>query len=146
MTVEREPARPEDERAAWEAIVADLTTDPVFRSTDPGAVPPTAAADDEPVLIPELPDVDDDPADAFLPPEPPPIPRPADTVARFAWAGVIGGPVLLVADYALSLGRFVSGVAIVMAIGGFVTLVARRREHSPDERWGEDHFGDGAIR
>lgn len=142
MSIERDPARPEDERAAWEAIVADLTTDPVFQlqSAPPGP------DDGEPALVPELPDVDDDPNAAFLPPEPPPIPRPADTVARFAWAGVIGGPVLLVADYALSLGRFVSGAAIVMAIGGFVTLVARRREQSPDEQWGEDHFGDGAIR
>ena len=108
--------------------------------------PAASSPDDGPVLVPELPDVDDDPQAAFLPPEPPPIPRPADTVARFAWAGVIGGPVLLIADYALSIGPFVSGVAIVVAIGGFVTLVARRRERSPDEQWGEDHFGDGAIR
>lgn len=142
MSIERDPARPEDERAAWEAIVADLTTDPVFQVQAPAASSPDA----EPVLVPELPDVDDDPQAAFLPPEPPPIPRPADTVARFAWAGVIGGPVLLIADYALSIGPFVSGVAIVVAIGGFVTLVARRRERSPDEQWGEDHFGDGAIR
>lgn len=146
MSIERDPTRPEDERAAWEAIVADLTTDPVFRLAGEPAPPASAAADDEPVLVPELPDVDDDPSAGFLPPEPPPIPRPADTVARFAWAGVIAGPVLLVADYALSLGRFVSGAAIVMGIGGFITLMARRREPSHDEQWGEDHFGDGAIR
>ena len=142
MSGERDPARPEEERAAWEAIVADLTTDPVFQLRSAHA----PQVDDEPVLVPELPEAEDDAPEGFLPPEPPPIPRPADTVARFAWAGVIGGPVLLVADYALSLGRFVSGAAIVMAIGGFVTLVARRREASPDEQWGEDHFGDGAIR
>ena len=139
-----------DERAAWEAIVADLATDPAFRSPAP---PPAVEIDPESLGIPELPDadsanpdLDDGSRDAFDPPEPPPIPRPVDTVARFAWAGVVGGPVVLLLDYVLALGRIVSVAGLVLAIGGFVTLIARKREQSPDERWGEDHFGDGAIR
>mgnify|MGYP006268793351 FL=1 len=125
------------ERAAWDAIVANLEADPeLARLRLPEGEPPHVDAD-----LVNLDDTED-----FTPPEPPPIPRPADVIARFAWAAVIGGPVLLLASSALSLGSFLSGVGAILGVAGFVTLIARRSERSPDEQWGEDHFGDGAIR
>ncbi|MFD8820088.1 hypothetical protein ACFV23_53585, partial [Streptomyces sp. NPDC059627] len=39
-------------------------------------------------------DFDEDDEGHFVPPEPPPLPE-ADATAKFAWLGVVGGPVLL---------------------------------------------------
>lgn len=131
---------PDDtEHAAWQQIVADLTSDPLFDvlGTQEPAPEPDELRHDDFTLADE---------GTFTPPEPPPIPRPDDVVARFAWAAALGGPALLVISYVLSLGDFIAGVAVLLAIAGFITLVARKRDRSPDEQWGEDHFGDGAVR
>jgi len=80
---------------------------------------------------------DDD--DHFVPPPPPPHPR-GDAVTRWAWAGVVGGPVLL--TLATLLGWSVSGwpavVGVVGFLAGFGTLVARmgdgpRVDDGPDD-------------
>ena len=76
----------------------------------------------------------------FEPPEPPPIPMP-DTVGRFAWAGAIGGPIFLVLVYVLGLGSFLTTLALVASIAGFITLVARKREREVSD--GERD--DGAV-
>ena len=133
-----------DEKAAWEAIVADLSQDPnLVRHTfiTPPAAPPTSTPD------PLEPDADDAFIDALLdeghesfePPDPGPLELPKHPIARFAWAGALGGPVLLILANVLSWGKFISGVAIAAAAIGFVTLIAR---HS-DER--EDDGNDGAV-
>ena len=76
--------------------------------------------------------------DHFVPPEPPPLPR-GDAISRLAWAGVIGGPLVLLLA-ALLGGYLPFGVptavlllALAAFIGGFVTLVARMPGESPDD-------------
>jgi hypothetical protein len=78
-------------------------------------------------------------ADAFVPPEPPPLPR-GDAFTMLAWAGVVLGPLFLVisviwqnAPQALVL------TSLAGFVGGFVTLVARMPKHR------EDDDDDGAV-
>lgn len=76
----------------------------------------------------------DDPTDHFEPPPPPPLPI-ADSTTRLAWAGVVGGPVLLllsvVLGWELASWAQVGGVAAMVV--GFITLVARMRDGSEDD-------------
>lgn len=62
----------------------------------------------------------------FVPPAPPPLPR-GDTVSRFAWAGVLGGPTYLL--LALLVGWEIPPLLGAGAVGAFVagfgTLVVR---------------------
>ncbi|GAA4968232.1 hypothetical protein [Kineococcus glutinatus] len=78
-------------------------------------------------------------ADGFVPPEPPPLPR--DLVVWAAWAGVLGGPVvLLVAAVARGhLPGLVAAIAAAAFVAGFATLVLRL----PSRR--EDDDDDGAV-
>ena len=84
----------------------------------------------------------DDPDDHFRPPPPPPLPKP-DRIGRFAWAGAVGGPALLV--LAALLGLRLEGWVGLLAVGGFmagfVTLVARMKDRPPPDS-GPD---DGAV-
>lgn len=77
--------------------------------------------------------------DHFEPPPPPPIPVP-DTVGRFAWAAVLGGPLFLIV--ATILQADVSGwpgfVGLAAFVGGFVTLVARMKDRPPTDLGGDD--------
>ena len=129
-----EPGTPENEnpdlsaqkeQRAWDAIVADLSG-----TIDIGDLTPTPDP-----FIDELLSEEGD----YQPPHPPPLKAPADAVARFAWAGALGGPVLLIFSNVLGLGRFISGTALAASVIGFVTLIAR---HS-DER--KDNGDDGAV-
>jgi hypothetical protein len=143
--------------SAWAGIVAD------FERTSQGPVPPWPASED----------VDDDEGDPpvrggleagrtpertsppydtsvhrvedhdhFEPPPPPPLPS-VDPVTRFAWAGALGGPaVLLLAALAgLPLAGWVGALAVAAFMAGFVTLVARMKERPPTDS-GPD---DGAV-
>ncbi|MGW5199615.1 hypothetical protein [Streptomyces spiralis] len=78
----------------------------------------------------------------FVPPEPPPLPE-ADATAKFAWLGVVGGPVLLL--LAVLLGWDMTWWLTTLCIGGFlggiVTLVARMKPGDEDE----DDPGRGAV-
>lgn len=116
---------PYDE-SAWERIVADLS-DEMPEAPIPSA-PPPAPADPE------------DPEDRFEPPEPPPLPR-MDLVTRLAWAGALGGPLLLFAGVLLP--GLVSSTAVTLGIiafvAGFLTLVLRH----PNEP--EDGWDDGSV-
>jgi len=129
-----------DEEEAWRSIVADLSKDPNFtRHTfvtppAPVAAEPEPDADDE--FITEL---LSDEHDEFQAPDPGPLELPSHPIARFAWAGALGGPVLLILSNVLGLGRFISGTALAASVIGFVTLIAR---HS-DER--KDNGDDGAV-
>ena len=79
-------------------------------------------------------------ADAFVPPEPPPLPR-GDAISRLAWAGVVAGPVFMLISVivwqhpppALLL------TALAGFTGGFITLVSRMPKHRDDD---DD---DGAV-
>ena len=132
-----------DEQAAWAAIVADLSQDPhLVRHTF--ITPPTTPV--EPVSEVE-PDSDDlfietlldDTHEEFQAPDPGPLELPSHPIARFAWAGALGGPVILLLANILGWGKFISGVAVAASAIGFVTLIAR---HS-DER--KDGDNDGAV-
>jgi hypothetical protein len=77
----------------------------------------------------------------FVPPTPPPLPE-VDTVAKFAWAAALGGPLYFL--IAALLGWRISGWSAVLAIcafvGGFAVLVARMKD-----RTGSDDPDDGAV-
>lgn len=87
-------------------------------------------------------DFDADEDDHFQPPNPPPLPE-TDPVTRFAWAGVIGGPAVLVINAILSwpLGTWVGGLSMIAFVGGFVTLIARMNDRNPDD----EGWDDGAV-
>ena len=93
--------------------------------------PPTAAVPDE-----------DEPDDHFVPEPPPPLPE-ADRITRIAWAGLIGGPSLIILAGVLGIG--LEGWVVVLALGGFLggfgTLVARMRDRRDDD----DGWHDGAV-
>jgi hypothetical protein len=132
-----------DEKAAWAAIVADLSQDPnLVRHTfiTPPTTPKPENAQDEPdadeVFIDAL---LDEGSDQFEPPDPGPLELPAHPIARFAWAGALGGPVILLLSNIFGWGKFISGIAVAASAIGFITLIAR---HS-DER--KDGDNDGAV-
>jgi hypothetical protein len=83
-----------------------------------------------------------DTEDHFEPPPPPPLPE-VDTITRVAWAGALGGPlVLLLAALAgIPLGGWVGFLALAAGMAGFVTLVARMKDRPPTDS-GPD---DGAV-
>ncbi|WP_155055161.1 hypothetical protein [Streptomyces blattellae] len=87
-------------------------------------------------------DFEEDDEGHFVPPEPPPLPE-ADTTAKFAWLGVIGGPLLLL--LAVLLGWEMTWWLTTLGIGGFVggfsTLVMRMRTDDEDD----DDPGRGAV-
>ncbi|MDO0928086.1 hypothetical protein QQY24_22715 [Streptomyces sp. TG1A-8] len=78
----------------------------------------------------------------FVPPEPPPLPA-ADTTARFAWLGVVGGPVLLLLAVVLGwqMTWWLTTLGIGGFLGGFVTLVTRMRTDEDQD----DDPGRGAV-
>ncbi|CAB5042520.1 MAG: hypothetical protein F2923_07990 [Actinobacteria bacterium] len=130
-----------NEEEAWRSIVADLSQDPDLKRHT-FITPQTPAAPVEP-----QPDADDEFIDELLsneheefePPDPGPLELPAHPIARFAWAGALGGPVLLILSNVFGFGKFVSGIALAASVIGFVTLIAR---HS-DER--DDNGDNGAV-
>ncbi|MFN8076287.1 MAG: hypothetical protein U0Q15_12815 [Kineosporiaceae bacterium] len=79
-------------------------------------------------------------ADAFVPPDPDPLP-PGDMVSRLSWLGVLAGPLFLVfaALFWNGLPQWLLLLAVVAFVGGFATLVARM----PQERDEDDD--DGAV-
>ncbi|MFF1626241.1 hypothetical protein ACFVXA_12830 [Streptomyces sp. NPDC058246] len=87
-------------------------------------------------------DFDEDDEGHFVPPEPPPLPA-ADTTAKFAWLGVIGGPVLLLLAVLLGwdMTWWLTTVGIGGFLGGFGTLVMRMKTDDED---GDDP-GRGAV-
>ncbi|PJE98555.1 hypothetical protein CUT44_07645 [Streptomyces carminius] len=79
----------------------------------------------------------------FVPPEPPPLPK-GDTVSRFAWLAVLGGPLLLVLTvlFQQEVTWWITTLGVGGFLGGFATLVTRMRD---DEDDGFDDPGRGAV-
>ncbi|MEU8518609.1 hypothetical protein [Streptomyces sp. NBC_01216] len=80
----------------------------------------------------------------FVPPEPPPLPE-ADATTKFAWLGVVGGPVLMLLAVVLrwDMTWWLTTVCVGGFLGGFATLVARMRQD--DDEDGYDDPGRGAV-
>lgn len=72
----------------------------------------------------------------FVPPEPPPLPRPA-TPTAVAWAGLLGGPTLLLLATVLGweLPTMLTGACVVGFVGGLVWLVAHLDDGSRRDGW-----------
>ncbi|GAB2955002.1 hypothetical protein [Streptomyces heilongjiangensis] len=87
-------------------------------------------------------DEDDDGEGHFVPPEPPPLPE-ADATAKFAWLGVVGGPVLLLLAVLLGwdMTWWLTTLGIGGFLGGFATLVMRMKNDDEDD----DDPGRGAV-
>lgn len=64
--------------------------------------------------------------DRFVPPPPPPLPN-LSAADRLGWLGLVGGPVVLVAAavFSLTLPTWITLIAALGFIGGFVSLVVR---------------------
>lgn len=154
-----------DEEAAWKAIVAAYGEEPPdppgsrpFRSVEDLALP-ALPGDDEPeerkpgrslgssvsfapgvgprdytAPEPSDDDFDEDDEGHFVPPEPPPLPE-ADATAKFAWLGVIGGPLLLLLAVLLrwDMTWWLATLAVGGFLGGCVTLVMRMRTDDEDD-------------
>uniref|UniRef100_A0AAU2VAK8 DUF308 domain-containing protein n=1 Tax=Streptomyces sp. NBC_00003 TaxID=2903608 RepID=A0AAU2VAK8_9ACTN len=77
----------------------------------------------------------------FVPPEPPPLPE-ADVTAKFAWLGVVGGPLLLIlaAVFGWDMTWWLTTLGVGGFLGGIGTLFARM-QHDEDD----DDPGRGAV-
>ncbi|MGW1589054.1 hypothetical protein [Streptomyces sp. NPDC002386] len=93
------------------------------------------------VAEPSEDDLGEDDEGHFVPPEPPPLPT-ADTTSRFAWLGVVGGPLLLLLAVLLGweMTWYLATLGIGGFLGGFVTLVTRMRTDEDG-----DDPGRGAV-
>lgn len=141
-------ARDDDEALAqereWQAIVENFGERAVLRPEDeaPEAVAPAPrpeaydATSDDPVEERDAVPADEE----FVPPTPPPIPRPP-TDRLLAWLGVFGVPTLVLVFVVLGIGVPAwAGLLLAAAfIGGFVYLVVRL-PGSPRDPW-----DDGAV-
>ncbi|WP_320775167.1 hypothetical protein [Streptomyces sp. CRN 30] len=87
-------------------------------------------------------DDDEDGEGHFVPPEPPPLPA-ADTTAKFAWLGVVGGPLLLLLAVLLGwhMTWWLATLGIGGFLGGFATLVLRMQDDDEEN----DDPGRGAV-
>lgn len=87
-------------------------------------------------------DLDESDEGHFVPPEPPPLPE-TDVTSRFAWLGVLGGPLLLLLAVLLGweMTWWLTTLCIGGFLGGFATLVMRMRTDEDDE----DDPGRGAV-
>jgi hypothetical protein len=134
----REDGLPDHEEKAWAAIVADLSGQIDLGPDFPRerSLPPLAATGDhpDPLADPDelVGDLDED-EEGYEPPHPPPLPRPVDTLARFAWASVIGGPALVVVTRVLGWEGWLAGLGVAATVAGFGILIARLRDRDDDE-------------
>lgn len=114
----------------------DDRDDPSEAASPPEVDSPTFSGDPRAYVV-------DDPDEHFVPPPPPPLPE-TDVVTRMAWAGLVGGPalVLLIAVLGLQIEPWVVLIALLAFCGGVATLVARMGDH---RRHDDDDWNDGAV-
>ncbi|CAL9292022.1 MULTISPECIES: hypothetical protein [unclassified Streptomyces] len=104
--------------------------------------PGVAGPRDHSLAEPSEDDLGEDDEGHFVPPEPPPLPE-GDTTAKFAWLGVLGGPVLILLAVVLGwdMTWWLTTLGIGGFLGGFATLVMRMRPGDEDD----DDPGRGAV-
>jgi hypothetical protein len=123
--VQRDEGRDDD--ATWQAIIENYGERPAIDSDPEASVeqPATPPVLEEPVEDPEwftAPTVD--PEERYVPPAPPPLPRPSyDRLA--AWVGVFGSPVVLLVCLLTGIGLpdLIAYALVAGFVGGFVYLV-----------------------
>ncbi|MBM7788651.1 hypothetical protein [Tenggerimyces flavus] len=78
-------------------------------------------------------------ADRFIPPPPPPLPR-LDPLMKAAWAGALGGPILLILSVMAAgyVPYWFAPVGVVAFVAGLLILLFRTRGGPPDD-------SDGAV-
>ena len=150
--------RPEtDPDETWRQIVASYgeraelspqDLEPEASRTERHDVDPDASADGLRRLFrdPLRPTPPDEPGalldadEGFVPPEPPPVPRPTG-LRGAAWVGTLGVPALLVVLLLLGMRppSWVMGLLVAWFAGGFVYLVATM------SRTDADGWDDGAV-
>lgn len=117
----------------WQQIVAGFGETPrVPAALDdvPGAKLTPASTDWDPLA---------DDHETYVPPEPPPIPRPHHAADRFAWAAVLAGPVVVLLAFFFTLPGWIAALGGLAFVGGFATLIARKKDADRDE------WDDGAV-
>lgn len=138
----RGDGRGDDLDDAWAKIVAGYGPEPDDRATldaDPA----------EPRHL-DGPPADTQPADAapaaeeghYVPPTPPPLPRPVGVVGA-AWVALLGGPIVLLVATVLGwdLPAVVTAACVLGFVGGLVFLIAQLDDGSRD---GPDGWDNGA--
>ena len=126
---------PDDQDAAWQAIVENYG--------DRAALEPEDAPAPEPALLDWLDDEDDEapePESGFVPPVPPPIPRPP-LDRLLAWLGVFGAPAILLflVVTGIDIPRLLGWLLVASFLAGFGYLVVKM-PGSPRDPW-----DDGAV-
>ncbi|QBI53806.1 hypothetical protein [Streptomonospora litoralis] len=137
-----EAAWPDAENLADNERTADAeegATDTAEGGEDPRAADDTAGSPRGRVVRPAEPGDDHD---HYVPPPPPPLPR-GDLTSRLSWAGLFGGPLVLLGSMLLgmSLPGWVAFLAVAAFIAGFVVLVVRMGDRPP----GDNGPDDGAV-
>jgi len=133
----RGDGRGDDVDDAWAKIVAGYGPEPDDRTTldaDPGEH-----------RHPESPRADDSQPDDeahYVPPAPPPLPRPVGVVGA-AWVALLGGPMVLLVATVLGwdLPTVVTAACVLGFVGGLVFLIAQLDDGSRD---GPDGWDNGA--
>lgn len=151
MNPHDEESRRAQEDADWLDIVASYGERPEFPepATEPVAEPANAA-DDGPTEDPgpvieeprELTPPLDSEEEGYVPPEPPPVPRP-EGIRAVAWFGMFGVPVLVLISTVLSITLPTALTLLFLAwfVGGFGYLVATMQgPENPGDGW-----DDGAV-
>ncbi|MGW7526261.1 hypothetical protein [Streptomyces sp. NPDC054783] len=133
-------ALPEPEKDTEKDTTSDTDKAPVRPLGSSVSFAPGVGPRDYDPPEPSEDDFDADDEGHFVPPDPP-LPE-ADTTAKFAWLGVVGGPILLL--LAVLLGWDMTWWLTTLGIGGFLggiaTLVMRMRTDEED-----DDPGRGAV-
>lgn len=130
-----------NEAEIFAEIVAGFDSDPGGDDTPWPAEENVEDRPDEPTLPTRVvkPAADGEDEDHFIPPTPPPLPKP-DAMTRLAWVALLGGPVYLVAAVFLrwEVPSWAAFTAVAAFIGGFVALVLRMGDDPPED-------DDGAV-
>ena len=136
-----EEARRAREDAEWRSIVDNYGDRPDFTSPAEPEPEPSPAVEFPVELAPRSWDADED-DDRYVPPTPPPIPRPHG-LRLAAWLGLFGVPTVVLVCIVLnvSLPSPLGFLALVWFVGGFGYLVATMKgPKDPGGGW-----DDGAV-
>ena len=138
----RGDSRGDDVDEVWAKIVAGYGPEPDDRATldaDPGE---PRHPDNPPAEDPQPDDSQPNDDGHYVPPAPPPLPRPVGVVGA-AWVALLGGPIVLLVATVLGwdLPTVVTAACVLGFVGGLVFLIAQLDDGSRD---GPDGWDNGA--